>query len=915
MTAELEAKNDPNVLYGKTAKGKVFKVPKTEDVLNHLFSTQPKSFGTLLTLFVLLFEIPKSFGTLLTLFVLLFEIVLFLMLPTTARKWVFLFFFVFWRLAYNVGLGYLLHIQKTEMGEDYDYHQVPIEFNSWLIYRYLVDLILVNDFASYIILALTYWNLDLKSSWYLNFLRYFGGIILVWFNLIVKIDAYRVVKDFAWYWGDFFFLVQSDLTFDGVFEIAPHPMYSIGYAAYYGISLMSASYTVFYCSLFAHFLQFVFLHFVENPHIDKIYNKPPAYPSNTASISVPSDEHLKPDTSSRNIESSESDASYPNSIHSQQDDISETYTDSNLLKRTLHRKYFQRDMVGLTNLDWFRSSDLFSMVLISYGIGFPLLGWWFNFGSLSNWKYFSLLQAFIWRVLLSFGLNIYVLTRQSKEKWFTKHFIKYGGTSKEAFTSWKSLQNLTTILAYSTFALAAFFYWDYSALQEFNSTAFLRCVFGVMLILIHFYTSNAVYEVIGEYGWFFGDFFIDQYPNELKQHGVYRYLSNPSNIMGHMSLWGIALISHSFPIYFLAFFSHFSYLIFFYQVEKPHMAKIYGIQSTKRDGGISKKVKSVVHIAKDSLIIKLKEWDAWDSVTNSLQVLFELIDKMIDEVNSVAKELQKEGLGRLAEVERITNLSINKLVELLNHKVQNFSVQTIHVENPTLYKLELVADIPSDKTGVSYELGEPIHIQYSLPKNTANSPFWVGVYPIDANNFSHITSVSSTGKYLFTRPEDDPDHSVQELSEFYDEAKLSISSECSGKVLKFSNSRLPWAWGTFEFRLHLGSSHQCIARSQPFTVSKPKKISSRSDESDIAQAILPLIHLSFDQSIESQVDQAFVEQLWQLGLTDEVANRVSKIVEGKCGFEIDPYMIKIEPDFKSFLDRIKISLDELEGVY
>jgi hypothetical protein len=101
---------------------------------------------------------------------------LFLLLPLRYSRIIFLVLFAVFRLAYNVGLGYVLRKQSTKryivrlvlrkgwldakkrpavarwckkelegkIGEDYSFEKTPVEFTVWLLFRQVVDVILLK---------------------------------------------------------------------------------------------------------------------------------------------------------------------------------------------------------------------------------------------------------------------------------------------------------------------------------------------------------------------------------------------------------------------------------------------------------------------------------------------------------------------------------------------------------------------------------------------------------------------------------------------------------------------------------------------------------------------------------------------------------------------------------------------------
>ncbi len=166
------------------------------------------------------------------------------------------------------------------------------------------------------------------------------------------------------------------MTFDGIFELFPHPMYTVGYSSYYGYSLISRSYTMLFVSLIAHMMQLSFLVLVEEPHIERTYGGPP-----------------KIDQEKMRVLYDPSSGLFPS----------------------------QKDPIFLWKFDIFRSGDWATLLTVIYGLLVAFLPENDNF---------AVGQVIFWRVFHWLGLGA-MLWAQSNYQLWTRHFTKRGRSTLE----------------------------------------------------------------------------------------------------------------------------------------------------------------------------------------------------------------------------------------------------------------------------------------------------------------------------------------------------------------------------------------------------------------------------------------------------------------------------------------------------
>ncbi|KAI5966837.1 CHO2 [Candida pseudojiufengensis] len=739
---DLTTKRGPK---GITFSGETFIVPETHDMVKTLFDPTIKKSNLEILILICLFS----------------NLIIFAIPSNQLRIGIFIGLYIFWRLSYNFGIGWLLQQQsinnrlvlwaknyklfdtrnksfwaiflqnelKSQRGSNYDINELPIEFNTWLIYRKFVDLILMSDFITFICVVYTcsIANANEFSNTLTVYLRVLTGLSLILFNLWVKINAHNTIKDYAWYWGDFFFrqINNEELIFDGVFEMVPHPMYSVGYIGYYGFALIAKSYIVLAIAIFGHFLQMIFLHYIENPHIDKIYG--------------PSKNEI------------------------------------NLVKilKLKDLKNFDNlsPLVGLYNFNIMRASDFLNLVLVvTYGIIIPIL-------SKNSYKSFFILTIAT-KLLESISISL-LLILQSYSKFFTKWCLSNDIPVEKSLNNWAIFYNTLINLTYSSLFGLNFINFLQGSIENFYKDLFyLRLFLGSLLIITQIWINSSIIDSIGYFGWFYGDFFIPKsksFTNHLTKAGVYRYLNNPEQIFGVCGVMGVFII---FPNYenlilcLLWVLNNFTRINF---IEKWHMIRVYGENEVNQDSGVTKTFKK--HLIPDVIQRRISN-DEPTSLSNRRKSFGG--QNLADSFDNFIRDLKNSK----------TKLSQQKLIELS----QNLSFANSE------YKLILEGLEQDDLKKSKYTfIGNPIIVKWQSPSSTHSSKDWIGLYKISQTSYSrNKTILSSAGRWTNCK-------------------------DSNGSFI-FEKEKLFWEEGVYEFRYHLDSKHDVAYISEPFEIKSNKLV-------------------------------------------------------------------------------------------
>ncbi|KAL8960342.1 MAG: hypothetical protein Q9183_005480, partial [Haloplaca sp. 2 TL-2023] len=514
------------------------------------------------------------------------------------------------------------------------------------------------------------------------------------------------------------------------------------------------------------------------------------------------------------------------------------------------------NLLGFQNIDLYRTTDTSVILLQLYIFALAVMT-----PSTSLFQALFVTHAVLWRIWYSIGMG-FVLNRQSNRKRWTRHFVKYGESSEEAWRQWKGQYHLSTTMCYASFVAASYKMYSFPV-DWTNGLPLFRHVIGAGLIALQLWVAISIYESLGEFGWFFGDFFFDQSP-KLTYSGIYRFLNNPERVIGLAGVWGAALVTGSSAILGLAVFSHVLTLMFIQFVERPHMQKLYG-QSLRRDSGL---VKSLKRSLPDPL------WHFQGSVDKMLAETLDSVEDFVDAARPrIAAGMNLFVRDSTALFKHPTRISITRLApDMAGYDIKDYSLEiegTLASSsssqpagksgNHGRIRANTLSDKDAKFKPLTFEYGCPIKVRWTAPLNHGNRD-WIAVYMVADNASREITRISSQGRWVATKP-DQYGSIIADQGIRVSDVRKSGTGRQDGETqdyfsgeMEFSGDKMWWTTGVFEFRYHHNGKHNVMAISLPFELKIPK-FDEDNVEVDanglvrgaVEQTLLRLVQNCFDQ--------------------------------------------------------------------
>jgi phosphatidylethanolamine N-methyltransferase len=540
-------------------------------------------------------------------------------------------------------------------------------------------------------------------------------------------------------------------------------------------------------------------------------------------------------------------------------------------------------------------------------------------------QFLFVINALVWRLWYTLGIG-FLLNRQSFKKSWTRHFIKFGDDVHEAWRQWKGIYHISMHMCYASFVAVAWKMYHVPADWSYG-TVLIRHVIGVALISLHVWTVSSIYDSLGEFGWFYGDFFFDQ-ASKLTYDGIYRFLNNPERFLGLAGLWGFAIITYSRAMFALALTSHLLTLFVIQFVERPHMQKLHG-ESLRRQSGLSKGIRRSL----PKPILQLQ-----GTVDRRIEQTADFIDEFIE----AARPKLAAGVGTIVRdaTALFKNYPAHISITRTADDVAGFDPKqySLSVEGtPAADLAEL--DRHSGREGESgrepprhsspyrtlmFEYGAPLRVRWSAPKRHGKKD-WIGLYMVSDNPDRELTRISSRGRWTATVPgKYDTVRADQGILKT-ETAVASTSSDDEELVqgeMEFSGDKLWWTTGVFEFRYHHDGKHNVMAISKPFEIRIGKfdeddveLDASGSLRGAVEQALLPVVRNCFDRDPDiapNTLDEAFGSLVERDG---KYAKRVVFAVHQKFGIEFAPEVVQADGCVKNLAWRICTAKKALVSTY